>query len=209
MSPARRTAEATQELRASLVKVAQRLVAREGASALTMRALAAEAGVAVGLLYKVFGGRGDLVAELIYVEFVQLRTELDQLAADAGTRTVGDNLGRYAELLLSTPTIALAQEIDDEALSKSINAMAGETGVVDALETTVTEYLAAEKRLGRVDQDVDENAFGFLVAGAVHNLLISGDPYPDRSIDDVKQSLAALATRLHPLQPSEETNASH
>ena len=53
MSPPRRTPETTEALRTSLVAHALRLVEREGAPALTMRALAAEAGCAVGLPYKV------------------------------------------------------------------------------------------------------------------------------------------------------------
>jgi AcrR family transcriptional regulator len=207
MSPARRTAEATDELRASLIEVAQRLVARDGASALTMRALALEAGCAVGLPYKVFSNRDELVAELIYVEFVRLRDAFDELVARAGTGTVGGNLGRYAELLLDSPSIGLAHEIaHDEALSEGINAKAGETGVVAAVGSTVVDYLAAEKRLGRVDADVDEHAFGFVIAGAVHNLLMSGEPYPRPSLRQLKRMLAAVATRLAPAQQPEETH---
>ena len=47
------------DLRSDLVQVAQRIVARDGAAALTMRALAAEAGCAVGLPYKVFASRDE------------------------------------------------------------------------------------------------------------------------------------------------------
>lgn len=208
MSPARRTAEASDELRASLVEVARRLVAREGAAALTMRALATEAGCAVGLPYKVFASRDELVVELVHAEFVRLRAAFDELVAAAGTGTVGGNLGRYAELLLGSPAVGLAHGItlDDEA-SQAIDVKAGETGVVDAVATTVADYLAAEKRLGRVAADVDEQAFGFVVAGAVHNLLVSGDPYPKPSLPQLKRMLAAVADRLTPTQPPEETHA--
>jgi AcrR family transcriptional regulator len=208
MSPARRTAEATDELRASLVEVARRLVARDGAAALTMRALAAEAGCAVGLPYKVFASRDELVVELVHAEFVRLRAAFDDLVAAAGAGTVGGNLGRYAELLLGSPAAGLAHGIplDGEA-SQAIDAKAGETGVVDAVATTVADYLAAEKRLGRVAADVDEHAFGFVIAGAVHNLLVSGDPYPKPSMPQLERMLAAVADRLTPTQPPEETNA--
>jgi AcrR family transcriptional regulator len=202
MAPARRSAEASQELRAGLVEAAQRLVGREGPAALTMRSLAAEAGCAVGLPYKVFTSRDELVAEVIVAELVRLRAEFDALVAEAGQRTVAENLGRYARTLLASPAVGLAPEIvHDEQLTASIDERAGQTGLVAALETTVVDYLAAEKRLGRVDPDVDESAFGFVVAGAVHNLIVSGEAYPRPSLRRLEQMLAAVADRLRPTSP--------
>ena len=199
MSPAKRTTAETDQLRATLLMHAQQLVAREGASALTMRALAAEAGCAVGLPYKVFANREDLVAELIRAEFIRARTAFDELVAAAGTGTVGGNLVRYAELLLDSPAIPLAAEVrHDQTVSQAVNESADETGVVAALETTVSDYLGAEKRLGRVDPGVDETAFGFLIAGAIHNLLMSGSPYPRPSAEQLARMLAAVADRLAP-----------
>lgn len=208
MARPRRTAQATEDLRASLVELAQRIVARDGAAALTMRSLAAEAGCAVGLIYKVFANRHELVAELIYEEFVRLRDAFDELVADAGRRTVADNLGRYAELLLSSPAVALGHgDEHTQALSEAIDAKANQTGVVAALETTVARYLAAEQRLGRVDPDVDVTAFGFVIAGAVHNLLVSGDPYPKPGMRRLERMLGAVADRLVSRDQQEETHA--
>lgn len=187
-------------------------MARDGAAALTMRALAAEAGCAVGLPYKIFASRAELVAELVHAEFVRLRAAFDALVADAGTGTVGDNLGRFAELLLDSPAVGLAHDLPhdvphDETLTQDINERAGETGVVTAVTTTVTDYLAAEKRLGRVEPGLDEQAFGFLISGAVHNLLVSGDPYPKPSLPELKRLLAAVAAQIAPDPHKEETDA--
>lgn len=198
MSPARRSPDATEELRVSLLDLAQALVARDGPSGLTMRSLAAEAGCAVGLIYKVFANREDLVVELISREFVRLRVESDRLVADAGTGTVAGNLVRYAELLLSSPAVRLGHGIDTEEFTKAIDAKAHQTGVVAALETTVSDYLAAEQSLGRVDAAVDTQAFGFVISGAVHNLLVSGDLYPRPSRRRLAALLTAVAARLVP-----------
>jgi AcrR family transcriptional regulator len=199
MAAGRRTVEGSRELRASLVAAAQRLVAREGAGALTMRGLAAEAGCAVGLPYKVFTSRDDLVVEVIVAELVRLRDEFEALVADAGQRTVGENLGRYARTLLASPAVGLARDIvHDDELTATIDERAGQIGIVAALETTVADYLAAEKRLGRIDPDVDAEAFGFVVAGAVHNLIVSGEAYPRPSQRRLEQMLAAVADRLAP-----------
>ena len=66
MSPPKRKPETTEQLRASLVADTLRVIARDGAAALTMRALAAEAGCAVGLPYKVFTDRHELVGEIVH-----------------------------------------------------------------------------------------------------------------------------------------------
>ena len=209
MSPARRTPETTAGMRASLIAHAQRLVAREGASALTMRALAAEAGCAVGLPYKVFADRRDLVAELVHAEFVEMQSVVDELVAGAGTGTIGGNLAWFADLLLASPAVAVAQEVfTDEQLMKTVTTRIHETGAGPAtFETILTSYLEAEKRVGRIDDDVNEAAFGFLLAGAIHNLIVSGPGYPRPTKRQLRQVLTAIAARLTPTQPPEDNDA--
>ena len=85
MSPVRRTPEATEQLRASLIEHARRIVARDGPSALTMRTLAAEAGCAVGLPYKVFDDRQELLMEVLDAQFARLRASSDELIGRAGS----------------------------------------------------------------------------------------------------------------------------
>jgi hypothetical protein len=57
-------------------------------------------------------------------------------------------------------------------------------------------YLAAEKRARRVAADLDEHAFGFLIAGAVHNLLVSGEAYPRPDEDRLRTYLASVARTI-------------
>ena len=209
MSPAKRTPETTAALRASLVAHAQRIVAREGASALTMRALAAEAGCAVGLPYKVFVDRRDLIAELVHTEFIEMQAVFDELVARAGTATIGGNLSWFADVLLASPAVAVAQEVfADEQLMKIVTARIHETGAgPGSFETILSGYLAAEKRAGRVDPDVDVNAFGFLLAGALHNLVVSGEGYPRPTRRQLRRLLAAVADRLTPTHSPEDRDA--
>lgn len=198
MSP-RRSPEATEELRAALIGHAQRLIAREGAQALTMRALAAEAGCAVGLPYKVFANREELVAELVLIELRQMRTAFDDFVASAGTGTIGGNLATYARTMLERdrrPALMLTWEVDDTALSKAVDAKVDESGFLAALEHAVTDYLAAEQRLGRIAPDVDVLAFGFVITGAIHNLVVSPDAYPRPSMHDLERVLDAVAARI-------------
>lgn len=189
----------TEALRASLVDAALRVLERAGAGGLTMRAVAVEAGVALGQPYKVFASRDELVAQVIAAEFRRLRAAFDDIVAAAGTATVADNLARWAATLLGSPAVGVAHGVDDApGLAAAVDAAAGESGVVAALERSVADYLAAEKRLGRVAPEVDERAFGFLVAGAVHNLLASGDAYPRPSDARLRRGLAAVADAIAP-----------
>jgi AcrR family transcriptional regulator len=200
MSPAKRGPESTEALRRSLVDHARTLIDRDGPGALTMRALAAEAGCAVGLPYKVFADRRDLVAEICHVEFERLGSAYDQLARRAGKWTVGANLAWFADLVLDSPSVSLAEEVfADEDLVKAIITRTHETGIGPGpFETVFARYLAAEKRAGRVAADVDEAAFGFLLAGAVHNLVVAGDAWPRPSRRQLRQKLDAVAAAIAP-----------
>jgi AcrR family transcriptional regulator len=199
MTPARRAPEATAGLRASLAAVARDIVGRDGPAALTMRALAAEAGCSVGLVYKVFDDRADLVAAVIAEEYGRLTAGFLDLVAAAGTGTVGGNLAAWAALLLDSPAIALAGEVaGDERVQATTDAAARDTGLVGAIEGSVVDYLAAEQRLGRVDERVDVATIGFLVAGAIHNLLAAGDLYPRPPRPELERRLSSLADLIAP-----------
>lgn len=64
MTVAERTPVAAQR-RSELLGAAARLMEREGAHAVSMQAIAEEAGVSVGLIYRYFGGKEDLVLAVI------------------------------------------------------------------------------------------------------------------------------------------------
>ncbi len=198
MSPAKRSAETTQQLRSTLIEHACRLIAREGAAALTMRALAAEAGCAVGLPYKIFADRRELVAAIVRTELGRLLAACEELVGRAGTATVGDNLTWFAGVFLDSPAVALTQELlTDAALQESVAATAHDAGLGPRdFPRVLSRYLAAEKRSGRVAPDVDENAIGFLIAGALHNLLIAGDAWPQPTRAELEQILTATAAAI-------------
>jgi len=200
MSPSRRNEETAAAQRASLVGHARRIIERDGPGALTMRALATEADCAVGLPYKVFADRHELVGENIHAEFLRLGERFDEMIGRAGTGTVGGNLAWLAEVLLESPAVALAPEVMGNAqLSKEFTERIHATGIGPAsFETAFSQYLVAEKAAGRVNGDVDEKAFAFLLAGAVHNLMISGDAYPRPSRRRLRQLLGSAATAIAP-----------
>lgn len=198
MSPPKQDPEKAEAQRTALIESARRIIRRDGASALTMRALAVEAGCALGLPYKHFADREELVVEIVHSELERLRAAGEDLVSRAGTATVGGNLAWYAEVMLDSPAVALAREvISDHGLSKALAARAHHAGAgPDVFATSFSRYLIAEQRAGRVDADVDVAAFAFLLAGALHNLIVSGEAYPRPNRRGLRQILGAIADRL-------------
>lgn len=198
MSAAKRPAETTQELRATLLQHAQRLVSRDGASGLTMRALAAEAGVSLGLPYKIFADRREIVAEIVSAELRRFAAAAESLVARAGTSTVGDNLVWFASIVLDSPAAPLAQELhaDDQRL-ESATRVARRAGLSPtAFPTVIADYLTLEQGVGRVRDNIDCQAFGFMIAGALHNILIAGRAWPHPGRRQLKRYLTAVASAI-------------
>lgn len=200
MSPARRTREATEQLRSSLLEHARTIIARDGPSALTMRTLAAEAGCALGLPYKVFSDRNELVVELVHAELDRLAEAGRELIERSGTGRVGGNLAWFAGCILDSSAVALASQImADQALATAFAAKVHDTAIGPAdFGAAFAGYLAAEQRAGRVGADADTGAFGFVLAGAIHNLVVSGPAYPRPSRRQLEQYLEAVAAQLRP-----------
>jgi AcrR family transcriptional regulator len=197
MAP-RRAAETPEELRALLIDHARHLVAREGPDKLTMRALAAEAGCALGLPYKAFADRHDLMVELVDAGFGDVREAAGELLRRIGSGTVAGNLTWFAEWLLDSPGVALAQHVlSDEALAHLMVAHFHATGEGPTqLESLLSDYLAAEQEAGRVSPEVDTHAYGFVLAGAIHHLVVMGEGYPRPSKRELARILAAVCDRF-------------
>jgi AcrR family transcriptional regulator len=181
-----------------LIEHAARLVRRDGVKALTMRALAKEAGTALGLPYKVFAGRGELVAALVDEQFRRLTDLLDDMVAAAGTGEVADNLFRFAEAVLGSESqlIHLAGDVHDPALVEKSEEFPHGSRFISTLPTAITRYVAAEKRAGRIRAEIDEETIGFFVTGALHNLAVSGEAYPRPSLDEIRRMLHVLVQLL-------------
>ncbi|MDQ3432540.1 MAG: TetR/AcrR family transcriptional regulator [Actinomycetota bacterium] len=185
-------------MREGLIESAARLVRRDGATALTMRALAAEAGCAVGLPYKLFANREALVSQLLDRQFRMVREAMDAVVAAAGEATVADNLASFADALLGAEVevIRLAGDLHGDLVGAPLERAATGSGFIVALASTVPDYVRAEKRAGRIDDEVDEETIGFLVTGALHNLVVSGPGYPRPDAAEIRRHLAHLAALL-------------
>jgi AcrR family transcriptional regulator len=197
---ARRTSEEIRDQRESLIVAAREVVRRDGASALTVRAVAREAGCALGLPYKVFANREELVLELVAQELTELATALGTWVRTAGKHTVAGNLYRYARILLEAdvPALMHANTLDDQAFAERVAEISRDSGLIHSFDSAIAAYLTEEQRLGRIRADVDTAAFGFLITGALHNLVTAGESYPRPSEHKLRAHLAACAAALAP-----------
>lgn len=76
-----RRREHNQETRAALRAAAERLVAADGADALSIRTAAAEAGTTTRAVYSLFGSKEGLVAAVAQTAFEYLYDQIDRLPA--------------------------------------------------------------------------------------------------------------------------------
>jgi AcrR family transcriptional regulator len=192
--PAARTSEETSRLRVDLIGHARKIVRRDGAAALTMRALAREADCSVGLPYKVFADREEIVLAVAALELEELVDAFSAWLDDSAHHSVATNLDRYAAILLDSPTPALVhvEKLDGSDIRPRLQAAVRDSDFLGSLGRSVTDYIRLEHERGRISTSVDAQAFGFLITGAVHNLVVAGPGYPGPS----RRELTVLLRRI-------------
>ena len=110
----------SRDVEAALIDAAERVLVRDGPEAVTVRAVAIEAGVAPMGVYNRFGGKDGLVDELLKRGFSGLRDALlPRGEIDAGERLFGAGL-RYREFALSNRAHYLA--MFDDAIHQDATA---------------------------------------------------------------------------------------
>ena len=104
MSPAKGSRTPATEVRANLVAAGRRLLEKQGATALTVRAVATEAGVAPMGVYNHFDGKDGLLNAVVTDGFRELGARIAAHDADASTRLL--NSGRqYRRFAIASPTM--------------------------------------------------------------------------------------------------------
>jgi AcrR family transcriptional regulator len=167
------TAGERDAVRDHILDATHRVIVRDGLALASTRAIAEEAGVAIGTLYNYFEDRQQLVAESILRRAGVLSAPLHQLPSRAGSGTVADNLRRFAGALSDmldqlVPLVAAAFS-DGELLDAIRRTMApghGSSGPFAA--HPIEAYLSAERALGRVAPDADCSAAASMVVSVCH-----------------------------------------
>jgi hypothetical protein len=124
----------------------------------------------------------------------------EALQRRVGTSSLASKLSWFAEVLLDSPAVVLVPEVMvDHHVSEAFTVDAHHRGIGPPLfETAIAAYLVSEQRGGRIRADADTAAFAFVLAGAVHNLVMFGPAWPRPSLMQLRRHIAADVAALAP-----------
>ncbi|MEV0375199.1 TetR/AcrR family transcriptional regulator [Streptomyces sp. NPDC050636] len=164
------------DVRERLFAAAERVLAREGPGALTSRAITGEAGCAKGMLHTHFAGLDEFVAELVLDRLGHTASQAGDLPGRAGQATVAENLVAVALALLTSmePTVVGLAMTRPGASLRVRRALADGAPGFTAVQDSITAYLDAEQRLGRLTDGTDTATVALALVGTVHHLLMTG-----------------------------------
>ncbi|MCC9310322.1 TetR/AcrR family transcriptional regulator [Kitasatospora sp. RB6PN24] len=188
------TGVAIRDVREQLFDAAERILLRDGPSALTSRAVTEEAGCAKGVLHRHFADFDAFLAELVRDRIARLDGQAAELAEAAGTGAVIDNLAEALTAVFQSVAVAVVALITFRDELRARLRQSGRTGGVPLLaEATamVADYLAAERDRGRIAADADLAALAPTLIGAGHLLFADRTaPLPDD--EAVRRMVAAV-----------------
>ncbi|WP_406212973.1 TetR/AcrR family transcriptional regulator [Streptomyces canus] len=166
------TGIAIRDVREQLFDAAERILLRDGANALTSRAVTAEAGVAKGVLHRHFEDFDAFLAELVLDRIGRIEARSRALRDAAGTGAVVDNLTAaltdiFGTIALRIVGLVIARDVLRARLRE---ARGGGVPVLREATAMVAGYLAAERDLGRVPADAEVDLLAPALIGAAHLL---------------------------------------
>lgn len=158
------------DARRQLFEAAERVLLRDGPSALTSRSVTAEAGVAKGVLHRHFVDFDAFLAELVFDRVDQIGRQATALQDAAGTGRVVDNLvGALSDLFGSVALEMIGLLISRQVLLSRLRQLgASRLPVIWEGTTMIASYLEAERDLGRVAAHADVAMLGPALIGAGH-----------------------------------------
>ena len=175
MSPRRAAAlrDGEASLREHLIGTAERLIARQGLTGLTVRVIAKQAGVADGVLYNHFADKEELLALGLRAHVVTVERGLGALP-EAGSGTVEENLRAQLchGLALHRAILPAFAGLLAQPAVQARYAELAQAGP-DWRERLIA-YLRAERGLGRLRADADVDAAAAVLVGMCHEQVLSG-----------------------------------
>ena len=189
------TGVSLRDARRQLFDAAERVLLRDGPSALTSRAVTTEAGCAKGVLHRHFEDFDAFLAELVLDRVARLDDQAAALRAAAGTGTVAGNLSSALTDLFESVAVAIVGLVTSRDVLRARLRRVRPTGVPLLAEATamIASYLTAERDLGRIAADADVDALAPMLIGTGHLLFADRKAAPPEAEAVLKVVAAAIA----------------
>ncbi|WP_329445245.1 TetR family transcriptional regulator [Streptomyces canus] len=189
------TGIALRDVREQLFDAAERILLRDGANALTSRAVTTEAGVAKGVLHRHFEDFDAFLAELVLDRIGRIEDRSRALRESAGTGAVLDNLTAVLTELFGTIALRIVGLViaRDALRARLREARGGGVPVLREATAMVAGYLAAERDLGRVPADAEVDLLAPALIGAAH-LLFADTEGATPGDGEVRRVVATVVT---------------
>ena len=193
--------------RAKLIEATRSVVREVGYAHASTRAIAQAAGVAEGTIYRHFPDKASLFFAAVLESNAPIVAWVATLPARAGEGTLEANLTdalvRLAGLRDQIIPLELAIAADPELAAQRRAAMAAAgSSLPPGPPEAVAAYLAAERRLGRVREDVDPREAAAVLLGALFALAgMPGIGDEDLSPERVASAVRLLVRGIQPPSP--------
>ncbi|WP_018657480.1 TetR/AcrR family transcriptional regulator [Actinomadura flavalba] len=185
-------------LRDHLIATAERLITARGTTGLTVRAIAREANVAVGLLYNHFEDKEELLALAMRAYLTSAQRSLPPLPAPADVPLddllrahIAHGTALHAAILPALAGLTTQPEV--------LRRLAALPSPDPDWRHRLAADLAAARDLGRIAPDVDVTAATTLIVGACHEPVVAtllGAPSPPPP--NVDTLVTTILTGLRP-----------
>jgi AcrR family transcriptional regulator len=189
-------------VREHLFAAAERVLLRDGPSALTSRAVTTEASCAKGVLHRHFADFDAFLAELAYDRVTRMDLQAIALRESAGTGTVAGNLAGALTAVFSSVAVAIVALVTFRDELRARLRQTWPVGVPLLMEATtmVASYLTAERDLGRITADADVETLASTLIGAGHLLFAdrTGSPPEPEAVRTMVATVLASVLRVPP-----------
>ncbi|MBL1078402.1 TetR family transcriptional regulator [Nocardia sp. 2] len=178
------TGVAIRDPRQQLFDAAERILLRDGPSALTSRAVTTEAGCAKGVLHRHFTDFDDFLAELVRDRIAQVDDLAATLKESAGAGTVLGNLTAALNSVFDGVAVAVVGLVIFRDELRTRLRVDRPTGIplMTEMAAMIAGYLEAERAVGRVAADAEVEVLAPTLIGAAHLLFADrGAPAPDKA----------------------------
>jgi AcrR family transcriptional regulator len=154
------------DTKAKILEAAAQLLRDKGISGTTTREIARAAGLSDAAIYSHFKSRGDLLNAMIPASLVDYRGSADAFLKRVGKGTIKGNLKFLMNLARdfyteASPKIALIL-VEPELFNDPGNRPISHAKTNKA-ETFMADYIRAEQRMGRINEEADAAAIGAII----------------------------------------------